>query len=125
MEWAFHLDSAGRNSSADSFSLSGDKKTGTSTERLTTVSKSNTMSLDMFWTACSPKDKTSPCPTGSNAIAWGHGKVFDAKYDAGWNIDNGSEGYASDAGGLRGHPANEHGQQASACADRGRWWEWK
>lgn len=90
MVWALDLDSTGSDSSIDNLALSGDKTTGTSIERLTAVSRSNSMSLGMFWTVCLPKDTTSPCPQGFRAIAWGHGKVFDA--DLQYNTGEGCHG---------------------------------
>ncbi|KUI60196.1 Chitotriosidase-1 [Cytospora mali] len=90
MVWALDLDSTGSNSSINNLALSGDKTTGTSIERLTAVSKSNSMSLGLFWTVCLPKDTTSPCPQGFRPIAWGHGKVFDA--DLQYNTGEGCHG---------------------------------
>lgn len=91
MVWALDLDTLGSSDSAtDSLALSGDKTKGTTVERLTAVSTSNSMSLGMFWTVCLPKDTTTACPEGFRAIAWGHGKVFDA--DLQYNTGEGCHG---------------------------------
>lgn len=96
MVWALDLDTLGSSDSAiNSLALSGDKTNGTTVERLAAVTTSNSMSLGMFWTVCLPKDTTAPCPTGFRAIAWGHGKVFDA--DLQYNTGEGCHG-----GGVKG-----------------------
>lgn len=96
MVWALDLDTLGSTDNAISnLALSGDKTKGTTVERLAAVTRSNGMSLGLFWTVCLPKDTTAPCPTGFRAIAWGHGKVFDA--DLQYNTGEGCHG-----GGVKG-----------------------
>lgn len=96
MVWALDLDTIGSSDSAiNNLALSGDKIKGTTVERLAAVTTANSMSLGMFWTVCLPKDTTAPCPTGFRAVAWGHGKVFDA--DLQYNTGEGCHG-----GGVKG-----------------------
>jgi chitinase len=42
------------------------------------ITRSNALSLGLFWSACAPVGSVDVCPKGYRPIAFGHGKVFDA-----------------------------------------------
>ena len=80
MVWALDLDNPGEDTSIDnliSSSPSLDSKWNTLASKRA-VTRSNSQTLGLFWTNCQPIDTAYPCPQGYRAIAYGHGKVFDA-----------------------------------------------
>jgi hypothetical protein len=85
MIWALDLDKPGKDTSVDSLIESGirlDPKWGGSKRALLSARsatiRDNSYTLGLFWTACLPIATPSECPEGYHAIAFGHGKVFDA-----------------------------------------------
>ncbi|KAJ8132429.1 hypothetical protein O1611_g1195 [Lasiodiplodia mahajangana] len=87
MVWALDMDAVGTDNSIDN--LGGGASSGSLKVTQATV-KTNSLSLGLFWTPCLPKETTNPCPKGFRALAWGHGKVFDA--DLSYNTGEGCHG---------------------------------
>jgi chitinase len=85
MIWALDLDKPGKDTSVDSLIGSGfqlDPKWGGSKRALLSARsaavRSNSYALGLFWTACLPMNTPTQRPQGYRAIAYRHGKVFDA-----------------------------------------------
>lgn len=79
MVWALDLDKPGRDTSINKLIGSGSldsKWNSLSSKRA--ITRSNSMTLGLFWSTCQPIGTPYMCPKGYRAIAYGHGKVFDA-----------------------------------------------
>jgi chitinase len=79
MVWALDLDKPGKDRSVNNL-----LNAGTSVGKWNTlqskraITRSNALSLGLFWSACAPVGSVDVCPKGYRPIAFGHGKVFDA-----------------------------------------------
>lgn len=87
MAWALDLDTtgtSGSNSAIDALQVGSSVASGLSLQDTkntlslkSTLKRTNTLSLGLFWTACLPPGSQS-CPSGYKPVVYGHGKVFDA-----------------------------------------------